>query len=99
MESAGVIHTIIRIICHQQRYDFLTEISEYGVMTLSVTVHFLIIFLVITAKYFGNPFLIFQVPTYRLDDSVGELCLRIPTEFILYLCRINGITGVMTETV
>ena len=40
-----------------------------------------------------------QIPRYRLTDPGLESLGRVPPEFLLYLCSINGITPVVTRTI
>ena len=71
---------------------------ESASMTL-LSVHDIVVFLVVARSDLLDPFLIFEIPFDRLDNTVGKLRLRIPSQFGLNLCRIDGVTRVMTETV
>lgn len=66
---------------------------------LSSLIHRVIILLVVTARYVVHPFLVVQVPAYRLLDTLFKLQARFPAQFLLQLRRVDGITHVVAQTV
>ena len=66
---------------------------------LSSLIHRVIILLVVTARYVVHPFLVVQVPAYRLLDTFFKLQARFPAQFFLQLRRVDGITHVVAQTV
>lgn len=64
-----------------------------------LTVHDVVVLLIIAGGYLLNPFLVVEIPFDGLYDAIGEPRLWIPSEFILYLCRVDSITLVVSETV
>ena len=67
--------------------------------TLTVPIHPLVIFHIISSRDVFHPLLVVQIPTDRLDNSGFERSFRCPAQFVCNLCRINGITLVMAQTV
>ena len=67
--------------------------------TLTVPIHPLVIFHIISSRDVFHPLLVVQIPTDRLDNSGFERSFRCPAQFVCNLCRINGITMVMAQTV
>lgn len=66
---------------------------------LSSLIHRVIILLVVTARHVVHPFLVVQVPAYRLLDALFKLQARFPAQFLLQLRRVDGITHVVAQTV
>ena len=67
--------------------------------TLTVPIHPLVIFHIISSRDVFHPLLVVQIPTDRLDNSGFERSFRCPAQFVCNLCRINSITLVMAQTV
>ena len=61
--------------------------------------HCIIILLIVIRSCIIKPLLILKIPTNCLLDAFLELERWLPTELLLQLCRINGITRIMTQTV
>ena len=66
---------------------------------LSVAVHVFVILLVIARSNFANPFAVFQIPQNGFLYSHGKRGLGIPAQVFFYLCRVNGVTQVVPQTV
>lgn len=77
------------------------QILSFFIFTswLSSLIHRVIILLVVTARHVVHPFLVVQVPAYRLLDALFKLQARFPAQFLLQLRRIDGITHVVAQTV
>ena len=77
------------------------QILSFFIFTswLSSLIHRVIILLVVTARHVVHPFLVVQVPAYRLLDALFKLQARFPAQFLLQLCRVDGITHVVAQTV
>ena len=46
-----------------------------------------------------HPFLVLEIPFYRFFDTLLKLERWLPTEFLLELARIDGITHIVTLSV
>lgn len=60
-------------------------------ISLSILIHILIITFVCTASDIIHPLLIIKIPLHRLLNTFFKLKARLPAQFILQLCRVNGI--------
>ena len=67
--------------------------------TLSIPVHFLVILLVVAARDVVEPFLVVEVPAYRLLDAFLKLQGRFPAEFLLELGGVDRIAGIVAQAV
>ena len=57
-------------------------------------IHPLIILLILPRSNMIHPFLIIQIPFHRFFDTLLKLERWLPTEFLLELARIDGITRI-----
>ena len=58
------------------------------------TIHPLIILLILPRSNMIHPFLVLEIPYYGLLDTLLKLERWFPTEFLLKLARIDGITQI-----
>ena len=66
---------------------------------LSIAVHFLVVVLILTADDGLPPLTIIEIPLDGLLDAVLKFSLRQPTQLVVDLGRIDGITHIMTLTI
>ena len=66
---------------------------------LTVRIHVVVVLLVITRGYVVHPFLIIEIPLYGFLDTLLKLQRWLPTQFLLQLSRVNGVTHIMTLSV
>ena len=66
---------------------------------LSIPVHLFVILLVVAARYIVEPFLVVEVPAHGLLDAFFELQTRFPAQFLLELGGVDGVAGVVAQTV
>ena len=66
---------------------------------LPILVHRLVILFVVAARDVVQPFLVVQVPAHRFFDAFLELQGRFPAQFLLELGGIDGVAGVVAQTV
>ena len=59
---------------------------------LAVFIHFFIVILIFAGNNRFPPVLIVQIPPDGFLNAVCKLCFRKPAQFIVNLCRVNGIT-------
>lgn len=55
--------------------------------------------MIVTTRYIIHPFLVVQVPANSLFDSFFKLQTRLPAQFFLQFCGVNGVTHVVTLAV
>ena len=67
--------------------------------TLSVFIHILIILLILPRSNMIHPFLVIEIPFYGLLDTLLKLERWLPTEFLLKLARVDGVTHIVTLSV
>ena len=72
---------------------------SYRVCLLTVRIHVVIVLLVITRGYVVHPFLVIEIPFYGFLDTLLKLQRWLPTEFLLKLARVDGITHIVTLSV
>ena len=58
------------------------------------TIHLLIILLILPRSNMIHPFLVLEIPFYGFFDTLLKLERWFPTEFLLQLSRIDGITRI-----
>ena len=66
---------------------------------LTVRIHVVVVLLVITRGYVVHPFLVIEIPFYGLLDTLLKLERWLPTQFLLKLSRVDGITHIVTLSV
>jgi len=66
---------------------------------LPIPVHFLVILLVVAARDVVQPFLVVKIPAHGLLDAFFELQGRLPAEFLLELGGVDGVAGIVAQTI
>ena len=66
---------------------------------LTVRIHVVIVLLVIARGNVVHPFLVLEIPFHGLLDSLLKLERWLPTQFLLQLSRVDGITHIVTLSV
>ena len=63
------------------------------------TIHILIILLILPRSNMIHPFLVIKIPLHGLLDTLFKLERWLPTQFLLQLARVDGITHIVTLSV
>ena len=88
-------------------FDFLLSligIGTYifiviGTLNLLSTIHIFVILLIVTACHVVHPFLVVEIPFHGFFDALLELETWLPSEFLLQLARVYGITHIVALAV
>ena len=73
--------------------------DDFRKKTLSILIHIIIILLMLPRSNMIHPFLNLEIPFYGLHDTLLKLERLFPTEFLLQLSRVNGVTHIVTLAV
>ena len=66
---------------------------------LTVRIHVVVVLLVIARGNVVHPFLVLEIPFHGLLDSLLKLERWLPTQFLLQLSRVDGITHIVTLSI